>query len=506
MTDQDCRTRYIEAGIIVGTTFLAFALRLWVATAATLIETDGVRYVAIARQIQSVGSPFDILFHPLYPLWIAWLQPWLGDYEFSGRVVAALFGSALIAPAYGFVRMLLGKRAAMLSAALLAVHPGLVANSASVLCEAVYTFFLVLGVWGAWLGLARRQWAFETAAGAFFGLAYLTRPEGALYAIGFLVVTIIVRIRSGGDRRWVLGAAGMLAAFLVVAGPYLVYLHGALGYWTLSGKITHVLHQDLGIAVTAGQTDVGVLLSHSLSVAWQFLRNTVLFEKYVMRDLFPGALILFLLPGVLAEIRTVEWRSRVGILLGAALPPVATLAFHVESRVFLPALPFLMPVVAWGMIATARWIAREPSVRAWCVGLVLLAALSVAPYTIRPLLRPGTDGALYRQAARWVEDTQPMDVVVLDRKPFVAYYSGRRFASLEPIGPEGLASAAREAGASLVILDSRVLSDRPRLSPLLYGMPPSGMELLRDFDAGESGRIRILGLRDEAVRADSGRP
>src|SRR6266545_4630701 len=178
MTDQGRRTRYLEAGIIVGTMILAFALRLWVAKAATLIETDGVRYVAIAQQVQSAGSPFDVLFHPLYPLWIAWLQPWLGDYEFTGRMVSVLFGTALVAPAYGFVQMLMGKRTAVLTAVLLAVHPGLVANSASVLCEAVYMFFLVLGVWVAWLGVARRQWVLATAAGAFFGLAYLVRPEG----------------------------------------------------------------------------------------------------------------------------------------------------------------------------------------------------------------------------------------------------------------------------------------------------------------------------------------
>jgi hypothetical protein len=360
-----------------------------------------------------------------------------------------------------------------------------------------------LGVWVAWLGVTRRQWVLATAAGAFFGLAYLVRPEGALYAIGFLVVVIVVRIRSGGSRWWLSGAAGMLVAFIVVAGPYLVYLHGALGYWTLSGKITHVLHQDLGIAVAAGQTDLGALLSHGMSVAGQFLRNTVLFEKYVVSELFPGALILFLLPGALAEIHTAEWRGRARILLGAALPPVATLAFHVESRVFLPALPFLIPFVAWGMVVTARWFAREPDARIWYAGLALVATVTVAPYTLRPILRPGADGALYRQVARWVADTQPPDALLLDRKPFVAYYSGRRFIPLMPVEPDGLALAARQAGAQLVILDSRVMGDRPRLIPLLYGPLPSGLELLREFDAGESGRIRILGIRDDAIRADS---
>lgn len=503
---QDRRTRYWEAGIIAGTMILAFGLRLWMATAATLIETDGVRYVAIAQKMQATGSPFDILFHPLYPLWIAWLQPWLGDYEFSGRMVSSLFGAALIVPSYWFARTVMGRRVAALTAVLLAVHPGLVTNSSSVLCEAVYTFFLVPGVWLAWLSLTRRKGVFAVAAGACFGFAYLTRPEGALYAAGFLVVALATQLRSGGERRWLLGIAGMLASFLIISGPYLVYLHETLGYWTLSGKITHVLQQDLGIPVVPGQSDLGALIGNGLSVALQVARNVVLFGKYAVMELFPGALILFLLPGVIAEIRRADWNNREGVLLAVALPPVATLAFHVESRVFLPALPFLLPLVAWGMVIAARWLARDQAEIAWCAGLALLAVLTLAPVTLRPVLRPSAEGNLYRQAARWVAETQPQDAVLLDRKPFVAHYSGRRFAPIVATGPEGLIAEGNQAGARLVILDSRVLGDRPGLLPLLYGPLPSGLDLLWEGEADGSGRIRIVGIRDGTVRAGTGQP
>jgi 4-amino-4-deoxy-L-arabinose transferase-like glycosyltransferase len=495
------RARYAEAGILVGLILLAFALRVWILKTLTLIDTDGVSYVGIAQRFQSTGSAFDPLFHPLYPLWIAVLQPFLGDYEHTGRMVSALFGAGILVPAYLFTSALLGRPVAILSSVFLAIHPGLVMSGASVLCEATYTFFLVSGVWIAWLSVVRRQWTLAAFAGGIFGLSYLTRPEGALYFLAFLVMTIILHVRSGASRQWKWGTLGAVVLFLLVTAPYLLYLHHTLGYWTLSGKITHVLAQDLGISVAPNQSDLSAFLTHGLSVAKQFMVNVFVWMKYVVADLFPGALILFLLPGMLAGLRDGGWQYREGVLLGAALPPFATLAFHVESRVFLPTLPFLLPLTALGIIVLARWVAPELAARAWTIGFALLAIVTVLPSTLRPLVRPSMDGTVYQQAAHWIATTQPPDAILMDRKPFVAYYSGRRFVPLSSVNPAELAQAVQHTGARLLILDSRVLGDRPLLFPLLYGAPPAGLELRWELDAGDTGRIRILEVRDRALRA-----
>jgi len=83
--------------------------------------------------------------------------------------------------------------------------------------------------------------------------------------------------------------------------------------------------------------------------------------------------------------------------------------------------------------------------------------------------------------------------VLLDRKPLVAFYSERRWVPLPRIGPDELLAVARHAGARLVVLDSReFLFDRPGLIPLLWGPPPPGLDVLRDFDAAPADRLRIL--------------
>jgi len=74
-----------------------------------------------------------------------------------------------------------------------------------------------------------------------------------------------------------------------------------------------------------------------------------------------------------------------------------------------------------------------------------------------------------------------------------AFYSERRWVPLPRIGPDELLAAARQAGARLVVLDSReFFFDRPGLIPLLWGPPPAGLDVLRDFDAAPADRLRIL--------------
>jgi hypothetical protein len=144
------------------------------------------------------------------------------------------------------------------------------------------------------------------------------------------------------------------------------------------------------------------------------------------------------------------------------------------------------------VIAAAGWLAgRESS--GWSVALAAGVLLLTLPAALRPALRPDPGEAVYRQAARMIAETQPPDTVVMDRKPFVAYYSGRRHAPLgADVTPADLQAAARRAGARLVVLDSRSLEDRPQLAPFVWGAPPPGFDVVRDFEAGPSARLRVL--------------
>src|SRR2546422_10759891 len=131
----------------------------------------------------------------------------------------------------------------------------------------------------------------------------------------------------------------------------------------------------------------------------RFLENAFLFQRYALRDLLPWVLLLLVLPGVLARARMPGWLGRDGILLAAPLPPFASLAFHVDSRIFLPILLFLLPFAAVGVLWAAVMLSGARRGLRLSAALLLVAVLVLAPLTLQPVLRPDTSAALYRQAA-----------------------------------------------------------------------------------------------------------
>ena len=366
--------------VAIAVAALALGIRLLVSDFLPVIQPDGVVYVAVAKQFQATGSPFDPLFHPLYPMCIALAQPLIGDWETAGRLVSAFFGALVILPAFALARSIVGRQAALLSAVFIAVHPRLVQNSASVLCEATYTFVLVCGVLAARHGLVSGPRALIPFAGLCLGLAYLVRPEGALYLVG-LVVVVLFMIVTGRERAaavlpW-LGTAVLV--FAVVVAPYVWYLAEVWGHVTLSGKIDHNLPLSTGAAAAPSPLPMRVL------------ENVLLFQKYAVPDLLPWILLLLVLPGVLARGRTTGWLGRDAVLLIAALPPFASLAFHVEPRIFLPILPFILPFAAVGTLWAAVTLTDARRGWRWSLAMALVVALVLVPWTFQPVLRPDAE-------------------------------------------------------------------------------------------------------------------
>ena len=89
-----------------------------------------------------------------------------------------------------------------------------------------------------------------------------------------------------------------------------------------------------------------------------------------------------------------------------------------------------------------------------------------------------------------IGDTVRHDKVPKANKKFLA------FNLIFDLDTADLQAVARRAGARLVVLDSRSLEDRPQLAPLVWGAPPPGFDVVRDFETGPSARLRVLRTGD----------
>lgn len=184
-----------------------------------------------------------VALSPLFPILAAALGLMLDSLVWGGRIVAAVGSGLLVIPCWSIFRRMAGRQTALLACGLVAVMPSLapfvvawwVGWDLWVGAEPVLHLCLYSGI-ALFLRARERggpgDWLL---AGVAFGLAYLARPE-AIIPFGILALVAAVTAAVRRAPRLALRAAPFGVAFLVVATPYWLYLHDALGRWALTGR------------------------------------------------------------------------------------------------------------------------------------------------------------------------------------------------------------------------------------------------------------------------------
>src|SRR5260370_36527516 len=75
--------------------------------------------------------------------------------------------------------------------------------------------------------------------GLAFGVCYLIKPEALGYVGLMIAVHFCVKLidKKLSIRKVVLNSFFLLAAFLLLSGPYILYIHQQTGTWTISTKL-----------------------------------------------------------------------------------------------------------------------------------------------------------------------------------------------------------------------------------------------------------------------------
>jgi 4-amino-4-deoxy-L-arabinose transferase-like glycosyltransferase len=225
------------------------------------IVYDEGYYLLLARSLRE-GHGFalnglpHVALSPLQPLLVAALSAVGMDGIFASRLIAAVSGGLLVLPTASLARRWFGPRGALATALFVALFPSLIAflpffpGERWNLYFGSEPLFLVLGVSGIALAARAadmgsvRDWI---AAGVCVALAYCTRLEGIVLGAALVAATAALLLVS---RRAALlpRAALAVAAGALVAMPYLVYLHHALGRWALSGRVQAAANEDATVA------------------------------------------------------------------------------------------------------------------------------------------------------------------------------------------------------------------------------------------------------------------
>jgi hypothetical protein len=362
-------------------------------------------------------------------------------------------------------------------------------------------------------------------AGLLFGLAYLVRPEAIGHVAMSLLVTLAWLMHRGiGMLRqtcWAIG--GFVVAFALVAAPYVWYLHTHTGHWLISGKGGVTWEQSEALmrgdwaAVDAivgrlwgkPESFQGSLVSKILADPRGFARRVLRNVRRLLSDV-PHIYLYGLFPWIILALFRTPWDRRraahEAFLMAALIPFSVFLAFHIEARYFVPALPVLLLWAAQGARELGHWLyqtvaiwqdrpvagCRTTALMQWGpAGVLALLLISLLPLTAR--VAQGRVPLYYKTVGLWLRTHTPAGTKVMTRDGSITLYADRVQVSLPRTDWPGLLEQARaqEAGY-LVVGETELRRIRPQLAFLLESPPPE-LALVHSFEGGRTRVYQFVG-------------
>ncbi len=501
--------------------------RFWLVMIAVVIFAAGVRlfayhqrdhvgfadetaYTWLAHSIASgdglsPGGRPHVHFPPGYPYAISLALRAGADPDRAGQIVSLVAGLALVIVMGVLVRHLYGARVAVVAATMLALLPDAVERASAGMSEALFALLLI----ATNLGLVRafntqRYWPRSVAllsAGVLFGMSYLVRPEGLVAAV---LASAAVMVLSLLNRREPVKASAeaalVVAASVVIAMPYICFLHQVTGKWQLSGKGPFTalglsagvddeqLKQELWYGLTEDgrlRADAAEELAPSMLklFSWRLYAKR-LYDTYTETvDDYTDPLFMALV-GVGALAAVASRRRNVLALLPLSAFGLAVIlpALHPKARYLSPIVNLMVIWAALGAVHLSERIAvvratpdgsakPERSARPWLVLILLLIMIpwlkpSVIDWWQAP--RVGEIPLEEKTAGAWIAQNLAPDAVLIEAKSRIGHYAHRRSITTPFADVPAVLKYARVHGAThLVVTERWTRLLRPRLEPLL---------------------------------------
>jgi hypothetical protein len=431
-----------------------------------------------------------------------------GDPHTSTNIAAVLTSALTILPLAGIARLIAGRRAALLAAAIAALAPALtVLPLSSGGSAGPFTLVVVTSVWLALRARTMRpsfQMLASLLCGIGVGLAYLMRPEGLFYALVLIPMLALPvlggwrGLRRAGAPQWrrvgLLAAAFLIPVVLLVA-PYVQYLHHETGTWQLTAKTrdvsiaswravaeeqrtarqailykpgptgfqfpkTHAL-TSLVRGDPGGYLDiVGINLSRLYSLTF----DAATINPYPHWALLPG--VLFLL-AIFAAWRRRRDRMVLAVLAAIAVPAVTAIAFLMQARYLVPSAALACALVAVGLLELpARWF------KVALIGTFFLIVTSTGASLYSATdgwFHPGQGYAEHKLAGEWIgAHSRPGDLV-MSTTTIPGFYAHRATVPIPYAGAARVIDFARHYGVRYLIIDqANGTRFRPQLHLLAY--------------------------------------
>jgi 4-amino-4-deoxy-L-arabinose transferase-like glycosyltransferase len=537
--EHDSRQLRVFHPTVVALVAAAVLLRLGLSfTLPRTIKDDEPSYLLLGYNLLA-GNGFtysgypELHFAPLYPIVAGLFHLLIGDFEMASNLVYALFGGLLLFPVFAVARRIYGVKTAWLAAVLVAIFPALTVNVLywGSLTEPLYLSLLYGGLALLLVGLEDDRLGILATAGALLGLAYLTRPEAVVYFGVFVIFGLIwlLKGKKCGIRRTWFALGSFVLPFVVLAIPYIWYLHVHTGQWLISGKIDFVWQQATSskrfiyfdpvsggeIAWLSPDRFQMNILQSVLTNPGDILHRVIKNGRSFKDQFFGGSNFWWgLTPLVVVALFKQPWDQRrvrhEAFLITIILVLMLTfLPFFFLVRLFAPAFPVLLIWTARGALDLGRWL--QDTVELWCekplsnpylksvlgwlpTGMVIGVFILTIPLAAHGWISSTFFGD--KEAGLWLKTHAPTDAKIMTQEVAVALYADRHWVPSPNTDWAQFLLYARSHDANyLVVRELKLVERQPHLAHTLQKGAPE-LELVFSFEESHMpGSIKTLVYR-----------
>lgn len=222
-------------------------------SAFPVVGGDSLDYATIARNIAESGQISSSMERPLvpesfrapgYPLFLSvFLESGLG---YMGATAAQIaFASLSVVLLFAIARRFIGRRAAMVAAAIFTLEPNAAYYSVIALSDALFVFLeLVVALLVIWAAEADRSraTALLLGAGLLFGYAILVRPIAQFLPAAFIVALLALSWSRWSARATAKAVLAFALGIIIVVAPWSMRNERIFGTYEISSVSSVAFH------------------------------------------------------------------------------------------------------------------------------------------------------------------------------------------------------------------------------------------------------------------------
>ena len=452
-----------------------------------IVGSDQIDYIGLSQHVASgnFGGVLHTYWPPLFPTLLGIAKIFVGGLVAPAIVVAVLAGSAAIPLIYYFVKQSYGRSEAVIAALLAIFYPHFINSVFAIGSENIYLVLITLCLLTGWKALTSDSLLHYALTGAIVGLAYLTRPEAFAYPVFFVGAILFRNLwqRTAFLKRSAMYGGVFLAAFLLFATPYLLYLKSETGSWTISAKteINTVMGDYSKVAAKDNDGEIEpTISSKTVRVLLYLVAGNLIEINKSIPYLVPPIVTVFMGLGLFAT----GWsgaraKREIYLITFCVLTVLGYSAAVVQTRYFYILLPIILGWAAKGILAFGNWFRSTTSdsnfaasrVRAAYVPAICLAVLFLYLLPLNFFMRAPRDvwqerPYEERAAGIWLsQNAGPMATVFSARK-ITPFYAGAVQVSPKSTELDQLMDEIRTSGVEYVVSGDRGNKRNPYLEDL----------------------------------------